>query len=303
MDCKAFPEGSNNNQKDGTSSSSVRNALENNNIRFTVNYKEIASNEDKVDPEKCVELSENVLSTVPWKIAAYKITNTSGDGNDQKTENFLKISLAPNGKWSMDVKGDIRLFHKDGKTSKNIPLDEKSISSSTPALIEIFEWKKENDIKDYIDDKGKLTFDFTVSISSLKRIPSSQVQQITTKFYVKVPDVASTTYSPEVSVAGIKWKVVTKKNGDFLAIYLYAVDEDMGLNESWEVEFTANLLSFEDKLPGFSRTLKTNFSWEIPAYGFNKFLKWDELNNTEKQYFKDGAVLFQVELKVTPKST
>lgn len=299
MDCKAFPEGSNNNQKDGTSSSSERKALENNNIRFTVNYEEIGSNKDEVDPAKCVELSENVLSTVPWKIAACKITKT----NDTKTENYLIISLTPNAKWLIDLEGEIELVPNDGKTAQNKKFDKKCISSSAPARIEIFKWEKEDAIKDYIDDECKLKFDFTLSISSLKRIPtSSQVQQITTKFYVKVPNVASTIYSPEVSVAGIKWKILTKKNDDFLAIYLYAVDEDMGLNESWEVEFTSNLLSWEDKLPGFPRTFKTNFSWEMPAYGFNKFLKWDELHKDDKKYVKNGAALFQVELKVTPKS-
>lgn len=254
-----------------------------------------------MDPEKCVELSENVLSTVPWKIAACKITKTTSTETRTEKTNYLIISLAPNAKWSIDVKGEIKLFNKDGKTSKSIPMDEKSLSSSSPLYIEILKSEKEDEIKDYIDDEGKLTFDFTLSIPSLKRIPtSSQVEQITTKFYVKVPNVASTTYSPEVSIAGIKWKVLTKKNGDFLAIYLYAIDEDMGLNESWKVEFTFNLLSWDDKLPGFSRKYETNFSWESPAFGFNTFLKWDELKKDDKKYLKDDAALFQVELKITP---
>lgn len=299
MDCKAFPEGLNNNQKDGTSSNSERNALENNNIRFRVNYKEIENTKNVEGRGQCVELSENVLSTVPWKIAACKITKTTTvSGNNPVETNYLKIGLATTAKWSFDATGTIKLIPNEGKPDVSKKL-ENSFNGEQEQYIEILDWKN---INDYTNN-DELTFDFTVSISSLKRIPSSQVQQITTKFYVKVPNVETTTYSPEVSVAGIKWKVVTKKNGDFLAIYLYAVDEDMGLTEEWEVEFTSNLLSWADKLPGFSRTFKTNLSWAIPAYGFNKFIKWDELHNTEKNYVKADAALFQVELKVTPKST
>lgn len=297
MDCKAFPEGLNNNQKDGTSSSSERKALENNNIRFKVNYKEIENSKNVEGRGKCVELSENVLSTVPWKIAACKTTESANDSTDNRDETtHLKIGLATTAKWSFDTTGTIKLISNDGNKDESKEL-KKSFNSEQEQYIDILDWKKIDDFT----NNDELTFDITVSISSLKRIPtSSGVEQITTKFYVKVPNVASTTYSPEVSVAGIKWKVLTKKNGDFLAIYLYAIDEDMGLNESWKVEFTFNLLSWDDKLPGFSRKYETNFSWESPAFGFNTFLKWDELKKDDKKYLKDDAALFQVELKITP---
>lgn len=270
------------------------NALENNKIKFAVNVKDIAKD------GKCFVLSDIVLSTVSWKISTCRIGSTKADGTGKSV---LQVSLdpifaSPTTLLSFETKGNINLEHKDGKDPIKQSIDYTFNSEKQSNAIEIGEIEE---LKETHSKDGQFTFEIDISISSLKR--KSAIKQVTTKFYVNVPNVSTNgTFSPEVVVADIKWKISTKKKNDGLAIYLYAVDEGMDVEASWKAEYTFKLLSWDPNVKSVEHTDEHTFNWRSLNYGFGQFIKWEELIDKEKQYSKDGAARFLVELTVTPET-
>lgn len=246
---------------------------------------------------KCVVLSDIVLSTVPWKISTCK-NKIEGNTTDKIV---LQVSLesifaSPTTLLSFDTKGNINLKHKDdGKDPLKTQYTFNSENPSKPITIAEFE-----DLEDYKKD-DQFTFEIDMSISSLKR--KSAIKQVITKFYVKVPNVATNgTFSPEVVVAGIKWKTSFKKKDEGLAIYLYAVDEGMDLEASWKAEYTFKLLSWDTSIAPFGLKGEHTFNWRSLNYGFGKFITWQNLIDDKNKYVENGAARFLVELTVTPQT-
>lgn len=259
---------------------------------------------DIADDGKCVVLSDIVLSTVPWKISTCKNKikgGTTENGTTVDDKIVLQVSLesifaSPTTLLSFDTKGNINLKHKDdGKDPLKTQYTLNSENPSKPTTIAEFK-----DLEDYKKD-GQFTFEIDISISSLKR--KSAIKQVITKFYVRVPNVATNgTFSPEVVVAGIKWKTSIKKKDEGLAIYLYAVDEGMDLEASWKAEYTFKLLSWDTSIAPFGLKGEHTFNWRSLNYGFGKFITWQNLIDDKNKYVENGAARFLVELTVTPQT-
>lgn len=268
--------------------------LDNNVIHFTVNVDDIEKS-----AENSVELPETLLGSVPFTIQISKKKEEKKGDEDQKYS--LQVALTSvSAKMSFTAKGDIKLLHKEENSDPKKIEISNDFNSAQPTILKkiLDDW---NDLGNYKKD-NQIRFEITVTISSLQR-RKSPITTTTSKFLVKVRNVNKSLFSQEVSIADVKWKVLTEKNEDHLSIFLYAIDEDMDQKASWEVKVIFKLLTFDSGAKPFSREVTHTYNWKSLNYGFFNFISWDVLTKAENKHLDGDAAVFQIDVTVTPKTS
>lgn len=261
--------------------------------------------ESSIETGKCSESSEIKLEDVAWKIQLCK--RETGDNDNKKivADIFLVSAFTDEtSKWSCEAKADFVLKNistENGEIKKT--LDQKKFTISTPKYghESFVDW--DNFKNNYAKDVA--TFEITLDIMPPNRVP--QLDQISTVFYFKVPDVhrytsPNGTRSKDVNLRGVNWhykamKAKNKKGEDTFAIYLYANQDDMDLNYQWKTNTTITLISTK-KEKNVSRSIAYEYHWRDLVFGYTEFLDWKTFIADDNGYVVSDGAIFQIALKV-----
>lgn len=269
----------------------------------------IEDSEEKPDRDNGPEKEPNKKSDKEKKPNADKILDEDEkpeeDGGNKDAEkgkiDVLSISLESvftkeNDKWSCDAEIVFKLLKGEkGKEDKKANLKKTfNVADKVHRIENLVAWEefKANYLKGDI-----ATFEVQLKTTVQKR--TSSLEPISTKFFVKSKDVTKTsdTFSPEVSVRGIRWRVLTKKGDSGFSIFLYANDDDMDINLSWEVEATFTLLSTKEE-GSVTKSFKHTFLWRHFNWGYANFIAWDDFTNKDKGFLVNDLAIVKIELIV-----
>lgn len=246
-------------------------------------------------PEKCIESPEFEIHYVIWKIRVCKTREIFGSDNLLIT--LVSVFRGKTEEWSCEAEANFKLLPKEPYNAVHIRFGYFNFARerSSPTKKKLIEWDKLL-TKHMIDDIA--TIDLAIKVKPPNRIPG--IQHTSTKFQMRILEVNTLTelFSEDANVRGIRWKVWVLNKGEYLGVYVLANEDDMDLDYAWNVTATFDLMSLA---PGktVSRTFSTiQFDWTYTSYGFNKFIKWTDFQNSSNKFVIDNAALLQIQLNV-----
>lgn len=273
-------------------SNSLLNPIENV-IQFVVNVNNLEVN--------CVDSPDYVLNALPWNI---KLCKSSFVDSNNITHNVVNASLVSPfdvyaSKWSCKAAAVFELFPKNNKNDEIIVknITKQNFSSGNPSygIDELIDWNIFLE-KYVMNNEAK----FEIRISTDFPYRRVETEQTSVKFYVFAKNVTKSIFtSPDVIVRGIKWNVSTGKEGDNLAIYLHANENDLDQNESMEVSASFTLLSmdesFDQEPHRFTRVFGKKYNINR---GFPDLISWDKFIEPKNKLIENDMAMFLIELSV-----
>ncbi|XP_055319202.1 uncharacterized protein LOC129576970 [Sitodiplosis mosellana] len=264
-------------------------------FRFKVNIDSLEAGE--------ILSPEIKLSKLSWKIKLCK--QMSDDVN------FLGIFLVcepPSdigiAKWLCNVRVVFKLLSFASTEKEIIRLFSKKEFNQECLSHGVGEFCLWNDLLEsknqYVRD-NEATFEVEILTNPLNCIKMMEIEQMSVKLRVVVENVSKlgNTYSPEVIVRGIRWRIQTRKEDEHFAVYLWAIEEDMDMNWCWEVEYSFKLLSFNSKIePVDCKTTSDVFRWGTPSWGYGKLIKWSEFMDPKKRFVRNDTAIIEVKFAV-----
>lgn len=255
---------------------------------------------------KCVDSSKVTLSNVSWWIKFCKRTN------ENKTD-VLDLSLMSSFddsekslEWSCETRANLKLLQMDDQIKHSIEKSVKSrqFSSANPSytILDFIEW--DDFLKNYAKD-SEATFEMEIQTGPLKRVLLSDIEQTSTKMHVILKNVSKLgeTFSPEVTLRGIKWRVRTKKLDDFLSVSLQASESDLEMNWMYQVNCSFTLLSFKKSVEPITYTFNSQYRHDSREFGLRQFVNWTSFVDNDLKYVHNDKAILLVEFKVEePKS-
>lgn len=105
--------------------------------------------------------------------------------------------------------------------------------------------------------------------------------------------------SQKFNLRGINWYFRFKKLDGFLGIFLHSVWNHENCGWSFEVDYTVRLLSNKNIASPKVRRTQQRFDYDFNNWGYNNFIKWDDLLDKEYTYVFDHA-FFEISIDVKP---
>lgn len=255
-----------------------------------------------------IESTEVILSKVPWKIKLVK-RSTSENNNNVNVLDIILVGAPPSDitkttKWSCEVKASIKLLALNSTGTEIVKhfvkkqFNNKCLSHE---INDFVSWEELLDEKNQYVEENEVTFEIGIQTNPLNCIEPMAMEQTSTKARVIVENVSKlgNAYSPELLVRGIRWKIQTKKEDDFFAVYLWATEEDMDMNWCWEVEYSFKLLSFNSKVEPIDCKITSDFfRWGTPSWGYGKLIKWTELLDSKRRFVRNDTAIIEVKFAV-----
>lgn len=268
-------------------------------FRFKINIDELESGE--------IESPEICLSKIAWKIQLCKRLINEGDSDasiiDIRLVGTPPSDISDTAKWSCDVRAIFKLLSKT--TGKDIlkSFSKKEFNNKCPAheISGFVSCAELLDPKNQYIQENEATFEIRILVNPLNCVKSMKMEQISAKVRVIVENISklSNTYSPEIIVRGIRWKIQIKKEDDHFAVYLWATEEDMDMNWTWEVDYSFKLLSFNSKVdPVDCKSTSDYFRWGTPSWGYGKLIKWSDLHDSKRRFVRNDTAILEVNFAV-----
>lgn len=261
-------------------------------FRFTVNVADLQSD--------CVESSAVILRDVSWRVKLCKRQIETKNVLDV----FLVLALDAADKWSCEAQATFALHQKDNQKDKVVSkaLNKHKFSdlSSSFGIEEFIDW--ETFMAEHVKE-NKATFDIEITANPSQRIVPSKMVQLYTRLHIFVENVSKLgeTFSSEVTVQGIKWRVHVAKKNDKLAVNLLAAENDIDLYWGYRGDMKFELSSYDGQ--PLTKRIDHDFSWASPEGGFDEFLSWNDFVDSKNKYVLNDNANFLVEFKVDkPKS-
>lgn len=264
-------------------------------IRFKVHFDNETLETD--DPRKvpCSESPQFLQHHMTWKL------KVCVDGIFDKYVNVQLVSVFNENTedWTCKAAAKIKALSNGHNNDYEQELDfiEFTKANSMHGFEEFILWKDFR-VKDYVKN-NVATFDVRILTKPPDRIPG--IQHTSTTFRMRLLDLKNLDdlRSEEVIIRGIRWQIRTMKINDHLGVFLYANEDDMDLEYSWEVTATFTLASLGGAGESLTKTFKSvMFNWTNNAWGFSEFIKWSELIDENKKYTKNNAALLDIDVIV-----
>lgn len=103
-------------------------------------------------------------------------------------------------------------------------------------------------------------------------------------------------WSPEVFINGIPWRVIVRKDENWLVAYLKCAKEDDTSNWTVPAGAKIELLTFSDDTDAVTEYIDPNvFSLLNNLYGAG-IIQWDKLLNDENKYVKNDTIRLNIEI-------
>lgn len=266
-------------------------------FRFQVDVKSLASKE--------IESPEITLCNASWKIKFIK-RSKHGNKSVAAVDIFLMNNLQDNAAlWSCTARAVFKLItfgQKDKQIVKLLSKNEFSNKYPSHGIQSFVTWADLLDPKNQYLCDNEATFEIEIASNPLKHITPTEIQQISSKFRIEIQNVSKLgfSYSPEVVLRGIRWKILSKKQGDLLQVYLHANNEDMDVDWSWEAHLSVTLLSLKENADPFQRNMTDIFRRGVCSWGPSKFLEWSKFVDATNRYVVNDQAILLVELSVDP---
>lgn len=247
---------------------------------------------------KPIESSEIRLSDVNWKIQLRK--KSTDDGSKIVLGVYLVSTFDDSAaNLSCEAQAAFKLLRNDNEIDQSIVkyLRKQQFSNlkQSHGFDEFIDW---DDFLAHFVSESKAIFKVEISAEPLHRLTEMNIEQEYAKLHVLVKPVSEleSCFSPVIIVRGIKWKVLTKKNDDDLAIFLCADKLDMGKNWFYKVDCTFQLLSLDETDNGIKKVTTTNFHYDADDWGYLHFAKWSDF--TSQRFTFANKANFLIEFKV-----
>lgn len=249
------------------------------------------------------------LSKLSWKVKVCKRL-TSENSDDVNVVDVFLVCEPPSDigieKWSCRVRAVFKLLSlasSEKELTKVFSNKEFNNNCLSHGISEFCSWPDLLESQNHHVQENDVTFEVEILTSPLNCIKMMAMEQMSTKLRVIVENVSKlgNTYSPEVIVRSIRWKIQTRKEDEHFAVYLWAVEDDMDINWCWEVEYSFKLMSFNSKIePVDCKTTSDIFRWGTPSWGYGKLIKWPEFMDPKKRFVRNDTVIIEVKFTVNP---
>lgn len=243
----------------------------------------------------CAESNEFEVHFVTWKVRACKKTGSRGV---VLAVSLLSVFQGDTEAWTCEAEAAFELLPVAGGNSLENRFGYFNFSSVTPSqgFPEFVTW---DDLTEKYLADDIATFDITITTKTPNRIPG--FVRTSTKFNMRVKGLSKLgdQYSDEVIVRRIRWRVRAMKMGEYFAVFVYANENDLDIDFSWDVTVSFRLLTLgkEKQAPRIASNKPIN--WTKSSLGFSKFIKWSELFDPKKELVVNDATILQVELSVS----
>lgn len=273
-------------------STSVINPIENV-IQLVVDVNDLELN--------CIESPDYILNALPWRI---KLCKSIVDSNNTKL-NVVNASLESRfgdyiSKWSCKAGAIFKLYPKNRKNDeiivKNITMDTFDSISPSHGIDEFVSW--DTFLDKYVLENEAI-FEINISTNSPNR--RVETEQTSVKFHVFAENMTKPGIfsSPSVVVRGIHWNVSIGKQGNSLAIYLHADENDMDPYESMEVTASLTLMPMDDSVQQESGEFTRLFGKQHNLNrGFSDLISWDKFIEPSNKFIENDTAIFLIELIV-----
>lgn len=271
------------------------------NFRFKFDIEKLESKE--------IESPEFSLSKLNWKIKLCKRSTSESNTIDTNVLDIFIVCVALSdicAAWSCDVRANFKLVSSSAseqEIEKSFTRKEFNNKCLSHGINGFISWAELIDPKNGYVNENEAIFDIDILTNPLNCIKSMEMEQTSTKFRLIVENVSKlgNTYSPEVIVRGVRWKIQTKKEDEHFAVYLWAVEDDMDMNWCWQVEYSFKLLSFNSKIePIDCKSTSDVFRWGTPSWGYGKLIKWLDFVDAKKRFVRNDTAILQVKFTVKP---
>lgn len=244
--------------------------------------------------------SEVVLGDVPWTIKVRE----SQDGNEIVLDAALMCSspkeLKTDQQWTCEAMARVSVCSFDAKrqiNEKTIPKTQFGNNCWSGKPIEVI---RAADLSKYTQN-GRVEFDVGVVLARpIFYQSSAEIDHQLAKFEFAVKNVSQigTKRSPDLKVRGTLWDIFFKKDDGDMAIALGHKSYYLNVNWSWKVQCSFTLLSFDETIPPVTKTFFKDFQFDVPNWGFAKFMAWNELMDPAKRFVENDVAVIEIDLKV-----
>lgn len=240
----------------------------------------------------CVKSTEFELHDVVWRIQACR--------NHTKFVHLSLVSVfsGDSAAWSCEANATFKALSIDGKESIVEKFESYNFNKDEPVrtIEEFVTW--DNLLKKYVND-GRAIFEIAITTKTPNR--AAKLDERSAKFDVIVNNVnrLGYEYSKELILRGIRWKILSMKIDDHFGIFLLANGDDMGIDVTWNVSVTFNLMSSTTNNRISKSFSDIPFDWTNLNRGFFKFIKWTDFIDPSKKFVENNRAMVKVELSVS----
>lgn len=260
-------------------------------------FKVNADDLEKSD-SKCLNSTEVTLNDMKWKIRACRNEVDSAD----QFQIFLVADFVENkSDLTWEAKGKFKLFPKEGEGAIEQKIDFQKFDKSAASfgINKFTSWEdfKNKYVKDHV-----ATIESTITTKQPTKQPSKPptFEHTSTKVHVMIKDVSKLVekYSSEFVMQNIRWTVLTARNNESLAAFLFANTDDMPMLHSWNVSTKFNVISSVNEQTVSKSFVDVNFNWKNSNWGYANLIKWSDFIDEKKKFVEHDSALLLVELKV-----
>lgn len=261
--------------------------------------------------DHCVESVTIEASNLDWSIKLCKSNDSAGWFNKASNNVDLYLQCAPLGRENdlrCDYEAILKLVAPDDRCNepiiKRLSKREFTNAASTAVVKGFVGWNyfMNNFVRDdYV----------TIQINTRTNTPNreqrvepqneSNFYEIGSRIHFMLDDVSNLgeKSSPEITVSGIHWKIIVEKTNDaYLAVYLEGNESDFEQNTAYKVNAHFKLLTYDSTKRSKIRDFKHVYRWNSTKQGLQRFLKFSDFVDANKQYTRDNKANLLVEFTV-----
>lgn len=252
-----------------------------------------------IDELPYVELPDIELSALSWKIIFEKREDHGEKHGNSVLDIYVGATHAFGAnhftKWSCEAEVKLRLLREIRGVQifeKCIPKRQYTNESPFCAIPDFLEW---SELCQQFAKGNKAVFEIEISASPLHYLaPPTEQSFIKMQVFLKNISNLNESYSPEVVLRGVRWKIHTFKEDEELGVYLEGAEEDFDLHWSYEVHAKFKLVSFNLNVKAIEGTFIHAFHSKSLKFGYKEFINW---NSFIDEYVKDDTANLIVELR------
>lgn len=253
---------------------------------------------------RCVESSSVVLNNIEWSVKLCK--------DEPSINSFVNVILKSHvgaynhvPRWTCNAQATFKLLPKSShmqNIQKQLTTQRFTEINTSHAINAFVNW---NAFFTHYVSNNQAAFEIAISTNSINVEESRDLDQITSRVHVMLPNVSrlGRTTSPEVIVRGIKWRVVVERFNDNLGVHLEANEGDLGTSSTWgqiEHKVVANfkLLTYDPTARSIIQSFTNTYYWGASKRGFDCFIGWYSFIDGSRKFILDDKANLLVEFTV-----
>lgn len=257
---------------------------------------------------RCVESSPVPLNNLFWKVKICKSNNEPFVAVDVSLFAYSDHAFS---RWESEAQATVRLLPIDTRVhpaSKQLSITKFTSSHPEHTIQSIVSW---NDFYANYVKENRATFEIALSAgpsatssSSMVRRETSDIEVIKSRLHIMLEnaDQFGRTETSEVTVRGIKWRVVVETKPTGVLVHLVANEEYLGRGDTYSVDATAKIFTYDRNASPYVASFNHVYQRDANTGGLNHFISWNDFIYSNRKFILDGKANLLVEFKVdTPR--